>query len=322
MFNVVDLRQVDLNLLVVFATVFRERSVKRAAERLFVGQSAVSMALGRLRELLQDDLFVKVASGVEPTSKAVTLEPLVLQALELVHGAVYAVRPFDPASASRIIRVGLSDDLELWLLPVLLDVLRSAAPGVTLVVRGSHWYTGLGLVERGEVDLALGVLPKPGAALAAETLFHERFTSIFDPALVEGPLTLKRFLGVAHVMANVSGDLVGLVDEALQAEGRRRYVAATVPGFATLGSLVRGRPLIATLPGMAAAQLARAHGLAMSEPPVAMSRYPLSMVWHTKTENDAALQWFRQQVREQVPRLVPPESPVQASRRRPPRRRR
>src|SRR5882757_1885722 len=69
MFNLIDLRRVDLNLLVVFETVFRERSVKRAAARLFVGQSAVSMALSRLRELFEDELFVKVATGVEPTTK-------------------------------------------------------------------------------------------------------------------------------------------------------------------------------------------------------------------------------------------------------------
>jgi LysR family transcriptional regulator, mexEF-oprN operon transcriptional activator len=316
MFNAVDLRQVDLNLLVVFAAVFRERSVKRAAERLFVGQSAVSMALGRLRDLLHDDLFVKVAAGVEPTSKAVAMEPQIQRALELVHHAIYESEVFDPATSSRVVRVALSDDLELWLLPVLLDELRRSAPGITVVVRPSNWYTGIDLIDRADADVACGIFPKAGASLSAETLFHERFVSLFDPAYVKAPLSMQRFLATPHAMVSVAGDLVGLVDEALRAKGKERRLVATVSSFATLGNLVVGRPLLATLPRMAAERLAGSLALATATTPVSVGPYPVTMVWHPKTARDPALRWFREALRQVVRKLVPKDGPAAAVRRR------
>ncbi|WP_394827238.1 LysR family transcriptional regulator [Pendulispora albinea] len=316
MFNLTDyrvLRQIDLNLLVVFATVFRERSVKRAAKRLFVGQSAVSMALGRLRVLFKDDLFVKVATGVEPTSKATAIEPLVQKALDLVHGAVFDATEFDPKTASRIVRLALADDLDVWLLPRLLDEIQRKAPGVILVVQSNNWYTGLPLLERGETDIAIGVLPKPGAALVSEELYRQRFVSIFDPAHVRPPLTMRRFLATPHVMASITGDLVGLVDEALRAQGKKRRLIATVSGFSPLGALVKGRPLIATLPHIAAAVVAQTYGLRTAEPPVAMTAYPVSMVWHAKSERDAALTWVREQLRAVVRAVLEPSAGAPSS---------
>ncbi|MCP3102690.1 LysR substrate-binding domain-containing protein [Myxococcus sp. K15C18031901] len=297
MFNVVELRQVDLNLLVVFATVFRDRSVKRAARHLLVGQSAVSMALGRLRDLFQDELFIKVAGGVAPTAKAIAIEPQVRQALEHVHGALFDAPVFDPATTRRIVRLGLPDDLELWLLPRLLDLLGRKAPDLSLVVHRSDWYTGLGLVERGEVEVVLGVLPEPGATMRAEPLFHQRFVSLFDAGWIRPPLSMKRFLEAAHVMVSASGDLVGMVDEALRTQGKARRLVAAVPGFATMGALLKGRPLIATLPDLAAATLAKAHGLMSSPPPVSLPVLPVSMVWHARTDQEPALRWFREQLR-------------------------
>ncbi|WP_394848443.1 LysR family transcriptional regulator [Pendulispora brunnea] len=313
MFNQHDyakLRQVDLNLLVVFAAVFRERSVKRAAKRLFVGQSAVSMALGRLRELLDDALFVKVATGVEPTARAVAIEPMVRQALELVHGAVFDTNEFDPKTASRIIRLGLADDLDVWLLPRLLDDVRRHAPGLVIGVQASSWYTGTSMVERGEANIAIGVLPKPSRALVSEELYTQRFVSIFDPRHVERPLTMKRFLETPHVMVSITGDLVGLVDEALRAQGKQRRVVATVSGFGSTAALVKGRPLIATIPHVAASILARTYGLATAPPPVAMATYPVTMVWHGKDDRDPALRW----VRDRICGIVNSEASSRASR--------
>lgn len=304
MFNPVELRQVDLNLLVVFATVYRERSVKRAAERLFVGQSAVSMALGRLRELLDDELFVKVATGVEPTSKATAIEPQVVRALELVHHALYESESFDPATSSRVVRVALADDLEVWLLPILLDELRRCAPGITIVVRPSNWYTGLDLLERAEADVACGILPKPGATMFSETVYEESFASLFDPKYVKKPISMAKFLATPHAMVSVAGDLMGLVDESLAREGKARRLVATVSNFAALGSLVRGRALLATMPRMAAEHLARSLSLATATTPVTVGPYPTMLVWHAKTDRDPALRWFRETLRRVVRRIT------------------
>lgn len=172
--------------------------MKRAATLLFVGQSAVSMALARLRALFDDELFVKVAAGVAPTSKAIAIEPQVREVLELVHRTVYEQTEFEPRTARRTIRVGMSDDVELWLLPRLLDRMQAIAPGITLIVRPSNFYSGLGLLERDEADVVVGILPPPSDVLVAELLFEERLIARPSDALVSRRASRSRALAHLH----------------------------------------------------------------------------------------------------------------------------
>jgi hypothetical protein len=65
--RVTQLRQADLNLLVVFSVLAEERNVSRAAKRLLLSQPAVSRALQRMRDTFHDDLLVRTAKGYEPT---------------------------------------------------------------------------------------------------------------------------------------------------------------------------------------------------------------------------------------------------------------
>jgi hypothetical protein len=130
-----DLRRVDLNLLIVFETLMHERSVTRAAEKLFLGQPAISAALSRLRGLFDDPLFVRTGRSMEPSARAVEIFALLSPALDSISTAVSRAAEFDPATSTAVFRIGLSDDVEFALLPQLLKRLRAEAPGIVLVVR-------------------------------------------------------------------------------------------------------------------------------------------------------------------------------------------
>lgn len=114
-----DLRRVDLNLLIVFETLMHERSVTRAAEKLFLGQPAISAALSRLRGLFDDPLFVRTGRSMEPSARAVEIFALLSPALDSISTAVSRAAEFDPATSTAVFRIGLSDDVEFALLPPL-----------------------------------------------------------------------------------------------------------------------------------------------------------------------------------------------------------
>lgn len=140
-----DLRRVDLNLLIVFETLMHERSVTRAAEKLFLGQPAISAALSRLRGLFDDPLFVRTGRSMEPSARAVEIFALLSPALDSISTAVSRAAEFDPATSTAVFRIGLSDDVEFALLPQLLKRLRAEAPGIVLVVRRVNYILMPGL---------------------------------------------------------------------------------------------------------------------------------------------------------------------------------
>jgi DNA-binding transcriptional LysR family regulator len=132
--NHFDLRRVDLNLLVVFDALMLERSVTRAAERVGLGQPAVSHALGRLRTLLGDPLFVSTRQGAVPSARALELAPWVRSVLEDVQEKVFSRPAFPPASWTAEVRLGMTPLTDMALTPRLSMRLAREAPQATLTI--------------------------------------------------------------------------------------------------------------------------------------------------------------------------------------------
>lgn len=150
-----DLRRVDLNLLIVFETLMHERSVTRAAEKLFLGQPAISAALSRLRNLFDDPLFVRTGRSMEPSARAMEIFALLSPALDSISTAVSRAADFDPATSTAVFRIGLSDDAEFALLPQLLKRVRAEAPGIVLVVRRVNYLLMPALLASGEISVGV-----------------------------------------------------------------------------------------------------------------------------------------------------------------------
>ncbi|MFD3533991.1 LysR family transcriptional regulator [Streptomyces sp. NPDC058664] len=288
-----EFRKADLNLLVVFAALMRERSVTRAAAALHLSQGATSAALGRLRGLFDDELFTRTRAGVEPTPRAVALARRIEPALGLIHGAVTDRDRFDPVTARRAFTLGMSDDLEAALMPRLLNA-TAGLPGVRLAVRQASRNTVADMIDRGEVDLGVAAAPAHRADHRRQDLFTSGYTCLFDARLLplRVPLSLDDFLAHPHLLISYDGRR-GVVDDVLEARGLDRRVIASTTHFAGAALQLAALPALATVPTHAATVYAGLLGLTAAEPPLAMPTYTVSAIWHGSLTDDPAHVWLR-----------------------------
>ena len=159
-----NLRSFDLNLMVAFDAMMQELSVTKSAEKLRIGQSAMSHNLSTLRVLLQDDLFVRVGQKMQPTAKARALAGPVRTALSQAQNALQASDCFDPATAERVFRLGVTGEMEMILLPVLLRHLQIHAPGTKLLSRTITTDSVDPMINNGELDFGFANAVEVGFA--------------------------------------------------------------------------------------------------------------------------------------------------------------
>jgi len=280
----IDLSRADLNLLVLFEVILKERHIGRAAERLNLSPSAVSHGLGRLRRLLNDPLFLRTPKGVVPTARATELAEPIADSLARVRGVLSTAEPFDPATSTRRFTLGAPDGLAAVILPALLAELRSVAPRIDISIRQllppqrgravqRAWDPVLAELEARTIDIAIVPLDDIPARFVEHTLYEEDFVVVMRVGhpFADAP-TLDRYCGMQHLIVSLTGDPHGLFDEALAREGRSRRVALTVPAFMQALAIVAETDLIAALPRRLVATHARRLGLTTTEVPWPLRR--------------------------------------------------
>jgi len=290
-----ELKDIDLNLLVVFNQLLAERSVSKAAGNLGLSQPAVSNALARLRKLTGDTLFLRTTRGMEPTPFAQQLAEPIAYALGMIHGAVNQKTSFDPASAQRAFTIGMTDIGEIYFLPRLMEELAAAAPGVTMsTVRN----TAVNLrddIEAGQIDLAVGLLPQLKAGFFQRRLFRQRYVCMFRKGhrLDKRKVSLAEFSAAEHVVVVSEGTGHGKVDELLERSGVARKVLLTVPHFVAVGHILHHSDLVATVPERLAQALVGPFELAYVAHPARLPEIAINMFWHAKYHKDPANEWLR-----------------------------
>jgi DNA-binding transcriptional LysR family regulator len=241
--NDTKLRQLDFSLLLIFQEVYRSRRSIAAAERLGLSQPAVSHALGRLREILGDRLFVRHPSGLQPTPRAIELAPKVDAILGLAEEALNGPSTFDPLASRRLFRVSV------LLTEPLISLFARAAPsaGLSLSFAGGPALAFKKLREN-DLDVAIGRFPEVPDDCRAARLFDESYLVVArpdHPQLRKG-LDLDAYLALGHVIVSFAGDLVGTIDECLARKGVSRRVVASSPmfltGFATAARVICSSP--------------------------------------------------------------------------------
>jgi len=290
-----DLRRLDLNLLIVFETLMHERSVTRAAEKLFLGQPAISAALARLRSLFDDPLFVRTGRSMEPTARAAEIFALLSPALDSISTAVSRAADFDPATSTAVFRVGLSDDVEFALLPALLRRLRAEAPGVVLVVRRANYLLMPNLLASGEISVGVSYTEELPANAKRKTLRRSK-PKLLRADSVPGPLSLDDYCARPHALVSFAGDLNGFIDDQLLKMGRSRKVVLAVPQFNGLGTLLAGTDLLSVVPDYTAAALTAVGGLRAEDLPLETNSFEMSMAWRGAQDNDPAERWLRSRI--------------------------
>ena len=309
MINNLNFRTLDLNLLRVFDEVMTERSLTRAAHNLSMTQPAVSNALRRLREVLGDELVRRAGYGVEPTPVALALWPTVRDALHMLRESL-APGAFDPTSARNAFVLAMADATAAKLIPGLMDLLESEAPGVNLRVLPLTTRDPRGLLESGTVDLAIGHFPGVLAELGAMHLqendpqFHHQ--RLYDGEyvvvmrrghpLAGRPLSLDSYCDARHLLVSFSGRPFGFVDEALAAVSRQRHVVITVNQFFTAGRVVATTDLLTVLPRHFVGATGMEDELALCDLPLQVPAVHVDSLWHRQATQNSAHRWLRDAV--------------------------
>ncbi|WP_395665806.1 LysR family transcriptional regulator [Methylocella sp.] len=293
-----NLSHVDLNLLVALDALLTERSVTRAAARIGLKQSAMSHNLARLRALFGDELLTRYANGMRLTPRALALIDPLRGALSQIEAIVAREDAFNPATSERVFRIGLPDSSEVLHGPALLAHLLQAAPHVRLRLFSIDSLEILDDLDADRLDLAIGV----GGAFVGGQAHHkrrllvkERYLCMFNAALVgvEPPISLDDYVRLPHVLTSLRKGERGVVDDALEALGRRRTVALTTSRFLAVPFLVQGAPVVTTMHSRLARFFAGALGLSLSLPPVELPEAPISLLWHASYDRDPAHVWLR-----------------------------
>ena len=296
------LKDFDLNLLLVFKAIDRERNVSRAARELGLTQPALSQALARLREQLKDPLFVRSARGMVPTPKATELSPKIHRILETLGATLADAREFHPAQAERLFRLATTDYFELLALPALSAVLAREAPGVQIQTRSSDGILPKAELESGQLDLAIagfyGDLPE---GFYRQKLFEDDFACLVRRG---HPLAAKKARAISvndyathrHAMISPQGDLKGRVDPLLAKQGKRRQISVALEGFAASGWIVARSDLVLTGPRRLLEIFASELPVKLLEEPFGLPRISVVQVWHARNHEDAEHRWLRTQI--------------------------
>ncbi|MFJ3522851.1 LysR family transcriptional regulator [Pseudomonas sp. NPDC090203] len=293
-----NIASVDLNLLKVFEALHDEASASRAALRLGVTQSAVSASLRRLREVYDDQLFVRTGRGLAPTLRANQLKPVVSDALNKCRQSLAMVEPEGSHFEGRSVALGWSDDFEIAFGRRLMASVRHSAPGLRLIFRQTHsQIVGTALMER-SIDLAVASGGFAERLLSRRVLGEGGYLCLADPASLapgQRTLSLEEFIAREQILVS-SGGFIGMVDEGLSSLGLSRTVCASTTHFAALPYLLNGTDAISTIPSHAAQAVAQIAGLALLECPLPMPRYPVELGWRTSTQLDSAVLKVREAI--------------------------
>jgi LysR family transcriptional regulator, mexEF-oprN operon transcriptional activator len=296
-------RDLDLNLLRVFAVVAETGSVTAAAARLYLTQPAVSAALRRLTDAVGAPLFVRQGRGLVLGSRGARLAGAIRPHLQALVDAALAPAELDPRTSERTFRLGLSDATELWLLPALLRAFEAEAPRMRVVAIPVQFRTVGDALASGRVDAAVTVADELPAGIRREALHRGRFVCLFDPRHVRarGRITEARYFAHEHVVVSYNGDLRGIVEDTLGRAGRARRVRCSVSTFANIGALVDGSPLLATVPEIVAREIRRVHPhLRTATLPFELPRSPLELLWSAAVDDDPACAFLRARIVEIV----------------------
>lgn len=296
-----NLRDVDLNLLIAFDALLRERHVTRAAERLNMSQSSMSVALAKLRDLFQDDLLTRAPGGMVSTERAESLWPRVRTAMAAIGEVFEPSAQFDPATSTATYRLIVIDYIDMILMPLVMQKIRALAPGVTVQVLQPNPRRFGGMLAAGELDLALTYFPDPPDFLKTRHLFDDRFVAICakdHPVLAlsrDGHLDAQTFCALPHI--TIEPELAQvynvLIDESLQPQGLRRDVRLIKSNFLSLASQIESTDLVASIPARLASHMKRLASIEVFEIPLDLSAFEVRMLWHPRTNGVASHEWLR-----------------------------
>lgn len=297
-----SLRTFDLNLLVAFDVLMRELNVTRAAEQMFVTQSAMSHILHRLRQQLDDPLLVKTPTGMKPTQRALALIEPIRSLLADMEQLVQPPIEFEASISQRHFALAATDYIEFLLMPQLSELIEQTAPGIDIHVKRTEASFPVAQLENASLDVVLGfesVLNSP-THLRSQTLFDDQMVCVVrkNHPIIQREPSLDEYIAVPHMLISWKGTPSGIIDQYLSKLGQERRIKLIVPNFLSAPLIVAQTDMILSLPYKLAKRFTKFVPLEIYPVPIKLPTYDLVMIWHPLWDKDPAHLWLRNKITE------------------------
>ena len=290
--------RVDLNLFTVFDAIYREGGITPASKRLHLSQPAVSHALARLRELLDDPLFERRGNEMIPTPKARSLAATIGHALGGLEQVLNGTGNFEPATSQRVFTIAVRESHESYFLPGMMAQIARAAPHIDIAAVRIDRRELEEELQGGELDAAVDVALPLSSEVRRELLSSEPLVVLArrDHPAIQESLDLETYLSLEHVLVTGRRRGGGYEDAALARQGRSRRIRLRCQHHAAANEVASHSDLLLTVSRNHALAINREAGNKMWPLPLAIPPLELFLYWHTNVDDDPAGQWFRERV--------------------------
>lgn len=300
------LARVDLNLLVSLSVLLKEKNVSRAAERLFLSQSAMSRTLQRLRELFGDPLFNRTSTGIVPTQKAIEIEALLPDLLQKLESILHD-GDFSPQRCDKHFSVSLPALISHAVFLPLVKTINTEAPSVQLSEYTAKLSTNKSL-ESGFLDFAIHV-EEPNDPSFLSTSLGKLSLAIF--ARKEHPLMSKsnvkladclkfRFLDL-NIKEDLAMRLTNPIDIILQKQGFERDIQLKSSQLSILIELLKSTDALLIAPSIFTNNSFYQNDLVniYQFEQTSNNMVELFLLQHQRTVNSAAHKWLKDKILQQ-----------------------
>ncbi len=296
----IEPKDIDLNLLVIFQEVFQARQISSVAKKLGLSQPAVSNALARLRLSVDDELFVRSASGMQPTPLALQLAEPIATALASITQAFNQHDTFDASTSKRHFKIAMTDIGEVYFMPRLVQLCRQSAPHIQLSTVRTSSIDLKTEMETGRIDLAIGAFETVSEALYQRRLFQQNYVCMFRQGhpLAAGGIKAKDFLAAQHLIVASMESPYDKINVLLEKAGITAASHFSVPHFVAVPYIVSTTDLLVIVPEKLAQSAALPFNLHYVKPPLKLPSLQTNIFWHRRFNRDEGSQWLRHFVAE------------------------
>jgi DNA-binding transcriptional LysR family regulator len=291
----------DLNLLTVLEALIAERNVTRAGQQLSRSQPAISNALRRLRDILDDDLLVRGPNGMVLTPRAEALREPLREIVTLVDERILQEASFEPALAKGVYRISMPDRLTLAVVPPLMERLTKMAPAMDLHVMTADRRHATELLLHDRVDVALGWFDEKPRILNSQFLADEELYCVYRPghplARSRRKVGIEAILSFPHLIVSATGDRSAIFDDFLERSNLSRHAHVSVSNYTVVPHLLKHSDMIGVFTKLAAHVFERSFGLAKRQVPLEFNKIATMMIWHARSDRDSKQAWLRRQLK-------------------------
>lgn len=294
-----NIKNFDLNLLVIFKTLYEERNVTKASKKVGITQPAMSNALNRLRYLVNDELFIRGPKGMRPTPRANELSLPIQKALSDLELSLSSIN-FNPRTTKKLYKISISDDVAPLILPNLINFLEKQSPNSSLRIRSEQGSEALKLLDSNDIDFAIGRFEVVSSRFGSIELYTEKYVCMMNSKhelAKEKKLSIEQYLSSKHLRVATEGTPVAPIDRSLSQLNLEREIFARIDLVTMAPLILKNSDLLLTLPSKTAQRMAKNYNFSISELPLELDRRQTKLLWHKELTNHPAYDWIKKQIR-------------------------